>query len=214
MKFEELRSGENEEKEKVWQAIEQAVEGIKDTLGKGIDEKIKSAVVALRANGFSTTGSCEGHSDRAYPWPWVDVESPLAEKLLSDRCYNELKDKARSVRKDEEAITGEEKQEYGKLVTAQIEENEKEYQRLMAILDEFYKSQTEEELREVVRLMIEKGPWNQSRVQPEGVPERMKPEEIQKLWSDKEKLEKLASYRKEMERFSEFLKGKFFGQKI
>lgn len=214
MKFEELEFGEKREKEIRWQAIERSVDDTEDKLGKGVDEKIKSAVVALRASGFSTTGSCEGHSDRAYPWPWVDVESPLAEKLLSDKRYNELKNKARGVRGGEASITEEEKQEYGKLVAAQIEENEKEYQRLAAAVDEFYRSRSEEQLKKTVRLGIKKGPWNQSRVEPEGMPEQIKPQEIQKLWSDKEKLEKLELYRQEMERFSEFLKDRFFGQKI
>lgn len=214
MKFEELESGEKREKEIRWQTIEQSIEGIKDKLGKGIDEKIKPIVVALRASGFSTTGSCEGHSDRGYPWPWVDVESPLAEKLLNDHRYYELKEKARAMNKRTLTMTEAEQKEYSGLVEAQIEKNEKEYQRIVAILDEFYKSQSEEQLKETVRLGIRKGPWNQSRVQPDGMPEWTKSQEIQKLWSDKEKLEKLELYRQEMKRFSEFLKERFFSQKI
>jgi len=82
-------------KEKEWLAIQSQVEEINDGLGKGIDESIKQSVIAIKANGFGTTGSCEGHLDRALPYPWVDVESTLAESNLSNPRYQELKEKAR-----------------------------------------------------------------------------------------------------------------------
>lgn len=43
-----------------------------DGLGLGIDPGIKHAVAAFNARGFITTGSCEGHLDRGFPYPWID----------------------------------------------------------------------------------------------------------------------------------------------
>ncbi|MDI6734462.1 MAG: hypothetical protein QMD50_03190 [Patescibacteria group bacterium] len=125
MKFEELKFEGKEEKEIEWQAIEQSVENIKDKLGMGIDKNIKQTVVALKANGFGTTGSCEGHLDRALPYPWIDVESQLSEKLLNDHHYNELKEKARAARKGTAAMTETERKEYTNLVEVQIAEKMK-----------------------------------------------------------------------------------------
>jgi hypothetical protein len=79
-------------------------------------------------------------------------------------------------------------------------------------LQEFYKPDTEESHKGVVRLGINKGPWNQSRLQPADVPTKIKPQESQKLWPEQEKEQRLLAYRKEMERFSDFLKQKFFEQ--
>jgi hypothetical protein len=44
-----------------------------DKLGLGIDEGIFDPVVALRAHGFNTTASCEGHLRWGKPAPWVDI---------------------------------------------------------------------------------------------------------------------------------------------
>lgn len=49
------------------------VEKITDSLGKGIDEKIKETVAAFLAHGFTTSASCEGHIDHGLPYPWVEV---------------------------------------------------------------------------------------------------------------------------------------------
>jgi hypothetical protein len=64
------------QKKKKWQQQATLVERITDRLGKHIDEDIKSSVVALRAQGFSTDGSCEGHSRHGTPYPWIDIYAP------------------------------------------------------------------------------------------------------------------------------------------
>ncbi len=48
------------------------VDKIVDGLGMHIDDGIKDAVAAFRALGFQTSASCEGHRDRALPYPWID----------------------------------------------------------------------------------------------------------------------------------------------
>lgn len=65
-------------KEEAWENISKSMESVVDTLGKPIDEGIKEGVTALNANGFGTTGSCEGHVNRGIRYPYVDVESLLA----------------------------------------------------------------------------------------------------------------------------------------
>lgn len=55
------------------------VERIVDKLGMPVDEAIKEPVVALLANDFPTSGSCEGHLDRGLPYPWVEIYAPAPE---------------------------------------------------------------------------------------------------------------------------------------
>ncbi len=50
------------------------VKTITDGLGHPVDEKIQSLVAALRMWGVSTTGSCAGHSEYVFSFPWIDVE--------------------------------------------------------------------------------------------------------------------------------------------
>lgn len=54
-------------------AIEEEVNNLADDLDEPVDEKIKRIVVALRYSGFNTTGSCEGHLDHGFPYPWVEI---------------------------------------------------------------------------------------------------------------------------------------------
>ncbi len=44
-----------------------------DRLGLGIDAGIFNSVVALRAQGFNTTASCEGHLQWGEPAPWIEI---------------------------------------------------------------------------------------------------------------------------------------------
>ena len=50
-----------------------AVDTLTDVLGMPVDQGIREIVAALRLAGFSTTGSCEGHLNRALQYPWVDI---------------------------------------------------------------------------------------------------------------------------------------------
>jgi hypothetical protein len=198
------------EKEEKWVQMEQKVERIGDKLGFGIDKEIKFPVISLKVNGFGTTGSCEGHLDRAYPWPWVQVESNFAEELLSNPEYLSLKERFKIARKNKETLTEDENTRLSELFQKQIAENEKTYLALFSLLEEYYSDINEEK---AVRLGIQKGPWNQSQLQPENMP-RGKVEDVQRIWgenlNEEEKIKKLQQYRKEMNQFAEFLKQKFF----
>jgi hypothetical protein len=47
-----------------------------DALVKPVDILIRPTVVALRALGFRTTASCDGHLDHGLKAPWVDIGTP------------------------------------------------------------------------------------------------------------------------------------------
>ncbi len=61
---------------KTWEDAVQEVEGLADRLGKPIDPLIRPVVSALRAHGFPTTGSCQGHLSRGHPYPWIEITPP------------------------------------------------------------------------------------------------------------------------------------------
>lgn len=61
-----------------------------DGLGKPIDAGILETVTALRAWGFVTTGSCEGHPDHGTPHPWVDISRDAATRRRLTKERNEL----------------------------------------------------------------------------------------------------------------------------
>lgn len=196
------------EKERMWTATSQQVEATKDRLGKGIDEGVKQVLVAIKVNDFGTTGSCEGHLDRALPYPWIDIESSLAESNLSNPRFQELKEKVRSEHKGGDKISKEEKEEYDSMVKAVMEANLAEHKRLTELLDEFYKSSDEK----TPRLIAKKGPWNQSRLQPIDVPKggtREIQEALAQLTAEQKK-RNLTLYRNEINGFAEFLKDRFF----
>jgi hypothetical protein len=60
----------------MWEDIRAEVEQLTDALGKPVDEGIIESVTGLRALGFPTSASCEGHFEHGCPYPWIDVEVP------------------------------------------------------------------------------------------------------------------------------------------
>jgi hypothetical protein len=72
--------------EKVTKEVDLLVDG----LGKDIDEKIKPTVIAFRLWGLPTFMSCEGHMDRALPYPWIDVYDN--DKIVNEGCLGLMKD--------------------------------------------------------------------------------------------------------------------------
>jgi hypothetical protein len=58
------------------------VERLVDGLGTHIDPRIRELVTALRMHNVDTVGSCEGHTDHGYPYPWIDIGT--SERLPKD----------------------------------------------------------------------------------------------------------------------------------
>jgi hypothetical protein len=78
----------------MWELVRAEVELITDALGKPVDKGIIETVTGLRAYGFPTSASCEGHFEYGCPYPWIDIEVPDS----CDRPLNE-KDKEDVARK-------------------------------------------------------------------------------------------------------------------
>lgn len=186
-----------------WNRIEQDVERITDKLGRAIDPEIKPLVVALKANRFGTTQSCEGHIDEeGLAYPWVQVESPMAEALLNDPHFNELKAKARSMMRGGPPIATEEQTEYERVTDAKIRANKETHERLARLLEDFYASQP---ALPQPSLVIKEGPWHQSRLMPANAEDNSHAHQ-----SYQTKRANLDSYRREMMRFTDFLKSRYF----
>ncbi len=68
---------------------------------KGIDKKIKNAVLYSNLLGIPTTGSCEGHVNHGSPAPWIKVTTPFEPaggKRLTD-AYRRWQMKDREIRR-------------------------------------------------------------------------------------------------------------------
>lgn len=93
------------------------VNEITDSLGKGVDEKIKESVATFLIHEFTTSGSCEGHltekgeDKHGLPYPWIEVYAPEPDGWKE----SEKKQKAWTI------------------------ENLKQQQKMMSFLEQFYK---------------------------------------------------------------------------
>lgn len=193
------------EKETRWKEIEADVEQIGDKLGKGIDEGIKPSVKGLMVNGFKTRMSCEGHLDHGFPWPSIDIASPLEEAIENNPRYSELEEKV-----EKSLATPEEGGEYGKMRELILEARSKEVDKLKEALSDFYIKGGGEPESVVVDEFGD--------VEPKEISElrnRIKGDilDVHKTWPEEEKKKKLEIYQKEFQRFAEFLKERFFSGK-
>ena len=94
---------------------------IVDKLGMPIDQKIILPVAALRIHNFTTTGSCQGHLDRATGGPYITI------------CSSEA---ARYEQKMNQTVLG--SAEFRVYRNELQEKNLKERARLQELLDSFY----------------------------------------------------------------------------
>lgn len=169
-----------------WEKNRSAIDAVTDSLGLGIDEKIKETVTAFRVHGFITSQSCEGHSgedeQHGESFPWVEVYAPESP--------------------DWEKAQGENK----KLLEREwIVQNLKQRQKMTNLLAEFYQSRV---TPFDARLAFDRvGAFGGFRVQSFGA-------EILRLLPPAEQRQKLESYRQEMNDFTEFLKDKYFSNKV
>ncbi|MGD0074766.1 MAG: hypothetical protein ABSD31_10555 [Candidatus Binataceae bacterium] len=56
-----------------WTQTAREVARLIDGLGKRVDKGIQTTVTALRALGFPTTASCEGHLQHGMKAPWINI---------------------------------------------------------------------------------------------------------------------------------------------
>jgi hypothetical protein len=81
--FGELPKGLTSSQVIAWESVESFVEELRDGCGKPVDQGIKKMVIALNLLGYTTVQSCEGHINSGLPYPWValDPEQTKVERL-------------------------------------------------------------------------------------------------------------------------------------
>lgn len=174
------------EKEIAWEKKMTEVNEITDSLGKGVDEKIKESVTAFLIHGFTTSGSCEGHihegggEKHGLPYPWVEVYAPEPEG------WREAEGDRKEQLEQEWRI-----------------KNFEQQRKMMGFLEEFYRDR---ETPFDARLTFDRiGTFGGFRVQSFGA-------RITAILTPEEQKQKLALYQKEMEDFTKFLKDKHFSK--
>lgn len=164
-----------EAKQELWDKLSNEVEQIADRLGHKVDDGIKETIIAFKAFEIPTSGSCEGHTEGEHglPYPWVDIEVEEPEGW-----------------KDNEIIEEQWKKQ-----------NLVERQKMMALLDEFYKTRSSPI---DARLIFENhGIYGAFRLHSMGA-------ETMELLSEEDLKTRSALYQNEMKDFTEFLKKKHF----
>jgi hypothetical protein len=232
MKFEKFDNSPTPEHqpdpEKVarWERVIGRVEGVKDRLGKGIDENAKETVVAFLVNEFPTRQSCEGHIEERFgkmvridPYINLGVED-VAERFVGEaeikkniadqfNIASESIDRAENDAADNaywDYIAAHDVQETPEFqeMRAKNEELEK---RAAALLDEFYKDRDASKQPRLLRIKT---------IGPEAYPsinaDREKEEEITEDNIEKQRTE-LREEQSEMAALTQFLKEKFFADK-
>lgn len=206
-----------------WEKITNEIEHTADRLGCPIDKGIRKTVIALNVFGINTAQSCEGHSGKhGAGTPWIDIEATNE----PEECYNNQKKILARVA-EENNITMEElddKEEYQEIMIeawqecvdngktketiAWQEENNKLRIMLESVLDEFYANK---DVSEYIKIrLLKDGGWGRFRI-ISGAEEDYYRESKNENGKNKLK-ERIKTYRKEMDGFAKFLKGKFFAE--
>jgi hypothetical protein len=206
----------NLEKEKKWNEALSRVEKITDARGMPIDPGIKETVVAFLVNGFDTEGSCEGHIDRARPYPWIDIaREPQSDKFKEDKkvLTNQIKDKKYETFFD---IPETDKELYSKFIELRnnvISYNKEVENKMRSLLDDFY-SFHKPISEDYILTLLES--WRIEPVSGAGLGKDNWREFELKINSmtPEEKSNYLKNSQNEMKVFTEFLKGRFMKGKI
>jgi len=177
------------QKTETWNKIAGEVDLIVDRLGKKVDEGIKETVIAFRASGLSTDGSCEGHlsPQKRSKGPWVDIGQAAME--IVQRARQKVGDKPVDMNDPEISQL---RQELSEVMLG-------ERAHLLTLLDEFY---TNRNVSFEQRLIVIFHSIS-ARVISQGV-------ELQDLYPQDIQKRRLESFRKEMDAFADFLKSKYF----
>lgn len=192
------------EKDQRWHEISENVDTIIDGKGLHVDKGIKPVVIAIKANNLGTTGSCEGHIEWGYPHPWVDVESVFSEAMNRGDHFHDLANKRRN-----KTISQKELEEYEAICERIITENEIVSQKISKLLGEFYLTGN---VPKKDRLCIREQGWSRSRLEPAEIPEELTigSPEGEALRARIIKDGSLNRYKREMDRFAEFLGRKYY----
>jgi hypothetical protein len=220
MKFNFENRNRNQEKTAEWNRLLSHIDTITDGRNKGVDPGIKETVAAFMANGFETTGSCEGHIDWGRRNPYVDIEVPISEDLKQK--FDDLKKMLESkgiqnkqdLEKDEELHTQYRSIQNEAITHAQAKRPDLQHE-LQSLLRTFYTTHTPISKDYALNVY----PWDRTRLAVEPANGDMscrsrkeREERIQKLehLSIDERKKILETSQAEMKAFTEFLKERFF----
>lgn len=182
------------DKQKYWDKIAKKFRSETDGLGMEIDKGIFDTVVALNILGFNTYQSCEGHLGEhgcTYPWVYIEPENmPEYPERPDTNDYDELVafNNSKEVRAYQKEATK---------IFSPIADS------IMNMLELFYKDHLPK--RERYRLTLEFYP-SRIRLQPYFSPD----EEEYRFPSKEIREEFLKETQLEMQKFTEFLKKKYF----
>jgi hypothetical protein len=181
-----MQSLEKTERKKQWKRVRAEVNRIVDRAGKPIDRGIKDGIAIIRIFGFETRKSCWGHPNRGRRAPWIEFGN-----YLSRERFNEIRKG-----KTSEAI-------HQVPEIRNIRKNNlKAHERLMELLDEFYKGRdTPFDVR--LTIIISGGIFLDAQLASAGA-------SLQRSRTKEKQREKLERYREEMKAFTNFLKNKYF----
>jgi hypothetical protein len=172
------------QKEEEWNRVALEVESIVDRLGKTIDTGIKETVIALKALGLETQGSCEGHLDHGTKAPWVDIGS-----VPEDSARRALTNAERSETVPQRST---------------IEAREKifaERTQILRLLDEYYGTHNPTSTSRLIPLFR----LGETRIISQGYG-------IQEGLDEKEQAMMLSAYREEINRFTVWMRDEYFHQ--
>lgn len=199
-------SAEQKQKEFAWDLQRMQIDQIADRLGQPIDEGIKDTIVALNLLNINTVQSCAGHfaeeqKHSGLRTPYIDVEGKKNDVLKAE--VNALYDKI-EINEQDPSIEEEEMnrlyEQYHSLCAQERIPNLQEQQKLMGLLEAFYKDRLE--VSYASRLVIQAGPTG-ARLECQGSAVIVLSDPITQA-------ESLKSFQKEMQDFTAFLKVLFF----
>lgn len=172
-----------------WNVLLERFKQVTDKLNMPIDTGIFETVVALNALDITTAMSCEGHTERGTPYPWVDIEAP---EVLTG-----LRPHVNALKKEQGENTPEIERLRAQAKLLQFEERKK----IISYLTEFYKERLVAFDRRIIIVSIE---WmGRTRIKSQGA-------DFQEFRSPQECLQKLQEYQEEMQTFTQFLKASYF----
>jgi len=221
--------------------VKAEVEGFKDALNLGMDEGIKDTVIYLKALGYNTSQSCEGHLEmEGQKWnhiPYVSFEAVdmpeyryEGQQEIYERIASENNISVDDINRNEEyeslntkawdelsALHGKGDWPMTQETVDWVKRNTKLYKDLEGLLDEFYKDRKVEEENKLVLT----GNYKTSLriTNNAGIHNKADSEDgfiysngNEVTGSDEEIAQKIENWQGEMKAFTEFLKNKFLTQ--
>jgi hypothetical protein len=213
--------GNESVKEKIWREKIEQVGNRHDRAGGEMDRGIIESMVALNIHGIPTEQSCEGHLDHGIPSPWIAIEAvnrPTERYSDQNKIYQEVALKhGISV---EELRDGKHEQEWreaciasetsGETETWELwQEKNAELRKQVEELVQKYESQRTEESSSVMSLTPGRGTF---RIFTGGEDYKLRGKAIKEFSeAEREAISlRLRDHQAEMQRFTEFLKQKYF----